>query len=72
MFEDLVHFEPDITKSGLTELDDASAQQILDAQVKTADWLAELGATLDDEIDEANETASARKLFVVPSPTYSE
>ena len=63
MFEDLVQFEPDITKSGFTELDDASAQQVLDAQVKTSDWLAELGATLDDEIDEAHETQSARKTF---------
>ena len=63
MFEDLVQFEPDITKSGFTELDDASAQQVLDAQVKTTDWLAELGATLDDEIDEVIETESARKTF---------
>jgi hypothetical protein len=63
MFEDLVQFEPDITKSGFTELDDASAQQVLDAQLKTVDWLAELGATLDDDIDEAQETSSARKAF---------
>lgn len=63
MFENLVQFEPDIAKSGFTELDDASAQQVLDAQLKTVDWLAELGATLDDDIDEAQETSSARKAF---------
>jgi hypothetical protein len=62
MFEDLVQFEPDITKSGFTELDDASAQQVLDAQIKTADWLVELGAD-DDDINEDLERDSARKSF---------
>ena len=63
MFENLVQFEPDITKSGFTELDDASAQQVLDAQLNTANWLEELGATPDDEIDDALEKQSARKAF---------
>jgi hypothetical protein len=63
MFEDLVQFEPDITKSGFTELDDASAQQVIDAQLKTTNWLEELGALPDDEIDDALEKQSARKTF---------
>lgn len=63
MFENLVQFEPDITKSGFTELDDASAQQVIDAQLETANWLEELGALPDDEIDAALEKQSARKTF---------
>jgi len=63
MFEDLVQFEPDITKSGFTELDDASAQQVIDAQLNTVSWLEELGAMPDDEIDDALEKQSARKTF---------
>jgi len=64
MFEELVQFEPDITKSGFTELDKVPAQQVIDAQTKTLSWLEELGALPDDEVDDAVEKRSARTTFV--------
>jgi len=64
MFEELVQFEPDITKSGFTELDKVPAQQVIDAQTKTLSWLEELGALPDDEVDNAVEKRSARTTFV--------
>ena len=64
MFEHLVQFSPDPTPPGpLTTLDKADAEQVLAAQVATADWLVELGATPDDKIISDLEKADARKAF---------
>ena len=64
MLEHLVQFGPKATTSeGFKPLDKAGADEVLAAQVATADWLQELGVDTDDEIIEQLETATAREAF---------
>ena len=64
MLEHLVQFGPEVTSSeGFKQLDKAGADEVLAAQVATADWLQELGVDTDDEIIEQLETATAREAF---------
>jgi hypothetical protein len=64
MLEHLVHFSPETTPPGkLFPLDDAGPSAILAAKVATTDWLTEIGAPLDDEIEAEVEKAHARKAF---------
>tara|TARA_R110000787_G_scaffold104767_1_gene212097 strand:+ start:812 stop:1423 length:612 start_codon:yes stop_codon:yes gene_type:complete len=64
MLDHLVQFGPEITTSeGFKPLDKAGADEVLSAQVATADWLQELGVDTDDEIIDQLETATAREAF---------
>lgn len=64
MLNHLVQFGPEVTTSeGFKQLDKAGADEVLAAQVATADWLQELGVDTDDEIIEQIETATAREAF---------
>jgi hypothetical protein len=64
MFENLVHFEPEITPPGaFTPLDMASTSDVLDAQLETGKWLSALGVPSDADIDERQQTKAAREAF---------
>ena len=64
MLEQLVHFKPGITKpDGFVELEKVSAEELLSAQVRTADWLDELGAVDDEAITAPFEKEAARQAF---------
>ena len=64
MLEHLVHFKPEITKpDGFVELEKASTEELLSAQVRTADWLQELGAVDDEAITAPFEKEAARQAF---------
>ena len=64
MLEHLVQMSPEISPPGdLLPLDDASAEQLLSAKIATSDWLEEIGAPPDEEIDAQVEKAQARKAF---------
>jgi hypothetical protein len=55
---------PEISPPGnLLPLDDASAEQLLSAKIATSDWLQEIGAPPDDEVEAEVEKAQARKAF---------
>ena len=64
MLEHLVQFSPEATPPGtILPLDDAGPDAILAAKVATTDWLTEIGAPSDDEIEAEVEKAHARKAF---------
>lgn len=64
MFENLVHFEPEISPAGnFTPLKDVDASSVLNAQVNTAEWLDALGVPSDASIDAKHETKAARQAF---------
>jgi hypothetical protein len=64
MLEHLVHFEPEVTtRDGFVKLDAAAPDEILSAQVSTANLLAELGVEDDDEMVRDQQTTAARKAF---------
>ena len=51
MLEHLVHFEPEVTtRDGFVKLDAAAPDELLSAQVSTANLLAELGVEDDNEM----------------------
>lgn len=65
MFDHLIDFTPEVEDSPLpasARLHKQNPADIVDAQVKTADWLKELGAAGDEIADEL-ETNAARKAF---------
>ena len=64
MLEHLVHFEPEVTaRDGFIKLDTAAPDEVLSAQVSTANLLAELGVEDDDEMVRDQQTTAARKAF---------
>ena len=64
MLEHLVQFNPEVSPPGpMTALDDASPGELLSAKIATADWLDEIGAPPDDEVEAEVEKAQARKAF---------
>lgn len=64
MLEHLVQYEPEVTyQKPKKVLSKVSAGEVLSAQVNTAQWLEEMGATPDDEVSSALATDSARKSF---------
>ena len=64
MLEHLVHFEPAVTaRDGFIKLDAAAPDEVLSAQVSTANLLAELGVEDDDEMVRDQQTTAARKAF---------
>jgi hypothetical protein len=60
MLEHLTQMEP---IGEYIELDDASADELLSAQVATSDWLEELGAKSDEVIHKEAQVNAARKAF---------
>lgn len=64
MLDHLVHFTPEITNpDGFKELSEATSEELLAAQIKTADWLQELGAAKDEEVTSELQKESARNAF---------
>jgi len=64
MLEHLVHFEPEVTtRDGFVKLDAAAPDEILSAQVSTANLLAELGVEDDNDLVRDQQTTAARKAF---------
>ena len=64
MLDHLVQFSPEVTASGdFKPLEKAGADEVLSAQVATADWLEELGVQSDDDIIDHLEKANAREAF---------
>lgn len=64
MFDDLLAFEPEPGMPGdFVPLTKAHAQDVLDAQTATADWLQELGVPSDEEIDARVQKDAAREAF---------
>lgn len=64
MFEELIKFNPDVDddSAGFVPLEKSHPANVVDAQVKTANWLTELGAVSDDELEDAQVDA-ARTAF---------
>jgi len=64
MLDHLVQFSPEVTASGdFKPLEKAGADEVLSAQVATADWLEELGVQSDDDIVDHLEKSHAREAF---------
>lgn len=64
MLRDLIDFEPEPELLGeFTPLNKAAPEAILEAQVATSDWLAEMGVPPDEEIVQRTEQAAAREAF---------
>jgi len=64
MLEHLVQFSPDDT--GLEDfmaIDAVNTADLLSAQIATAQWLEELGATPDDTVNTENQAHLARDAF---------
>ena len=61
-----IDFEPEVLDApdeGFVPLKKLSAPNLLEAQVKTADWLKELGAEDDATVEQEAQTAAARNAF---------
>lgn len=64
MFDNLLTIAvEEVAQAGLTDLEDATPAQVLDAQVATADVLTALGVPSDEEIDAKLQQRSAREAF---------
>lgn len=64
MFESLLAIvDPSEGDVGFTPIGKASTQQVLDAQVSTADLMTQLGVPSDEEIDSRLNAAAAREAF---------
>lgn len=64
MLDHLVQFSPEVTASGdFKPLEKAGADELLSAQLATADWLEELGVQSDDEVLDQVEKSRAREAF---------
>lgn len=64
MLDHLINFTPDVEQDStdFTRLEKTNPVDVIDAQVKTADWLKSLGAASDDVATEL-EANAARKAF---------
>lgn len=62
MFDHLLTIQDD-PPAAFIPLREASASQVLEAQVTTADWLDELGVPSDEEIDNRHQRTAAREAF---------
>jgi len=80
MFEELMRFEPEPAHiHDALPVTDASAKDLLGAQITTAQWLDELGVPSDVEIDIKRQTKAACEAFAVltgldavPEPTKKQ
>lgn len=62
MFDSLLAFKPDADEA-VVAVKNATAQEVFNAQAKTADWLDELGAPTDADIDARKQQNAARRVF---------
>jgi hypothetical protein len=61
-----IEFEPEVLdapEDGFVPFKKVQASDLLQAQVQTADWLRELGAENDEEIEQTAQVAAAREAF---------
>lgn len=61
-----IEFEPEVLDApdeGFTPFKKVGATDLIQAQVNTADWLKELGAQDDEEIEQAAQESTAREAF---------
>jgi hypothetical protein len=61
-----IDFEPEVLDApddGFAPLSKVGTTQLLDAQIKTTDWLKELGATDDEEVLEEAQKSNASEAF---------
>ena len=64
MLDHLVQFSPEVTSSGnFKPLSRVGADELLDAQTATADWLDDLGVESDETVNAQVETTNARDAF---------
>ena len=66
MLEHLVNFEPPVTEvtgRAVTTLDKATPEETLNAQVKTTEWLENLGVQNDAKVLKDAEANASRKVF---------
>jgi hypothetical protein len=66
MLEHLVNFEPPVTEvtgKAVTTLDKATPEETLNAQVKTTEWLENLGVQNDAKVLKEAEANASRKVF---------
>jgi hypothetical protein len=65
MLEHLLDFEPEVSAhpSDALPVDKASAVDVVDAKLQTADWLKNLGAVDVDQVTTRLETEAARQAF---------
>lgn len=64
MLDHLVQFSPEVTASGdFKPLTKTGADELLAAQVATADWLEELGVESDEAVDDYIQKSHAREAF---------
>lgn len=64
MLDHLVHYTPEITaREDFVELEKASTDELLSAQITTADWLKDLGVADDEEVVAPLAKDAARAAF---------
>ena len=64
MLDHLLDFNPpSATLKGVTPLDDALPQEIVDAQLDTAQWLEQMGAPSAEEAEKSAAAAAAQQAF---------
>ncbi len=64
MLEHLIDYKPPLaTPDEVTPLDKATSDEVLAAQVSTADWLKEMGATNAEESQQSAAASQARQAF---------
>lgn len=75
MLDHLLNFEPEVLPSTPAPMaaDRASASQIVDAQVKTADWLTAMGAPdTEAAVSEAEKQQARRAFGAMTAPTIQD
>jgi len=64
MLDHLVQFSPEVTSSGnFKPLSRVGVDELLDAQIATADWLDDLGVESDEVVNAQVQTTNARDAF---------
>jgi hypothetical protein len=64
MLDHLLDFNPPAaTPQGVTPLNDALPQEIVDAQLNTTEWLEQMGAPSSEDADKAAAAAAAQQAF---------
>ena len=72
-----IEYEPDVLETpnaDFTPLNKVSAPEMLDAQIKTTDWLKSLGATSDEAVVDNAQQNEAREAFkaMLANPTSAK
>ena len=72
MLDHLVQFSPEVTSSGnFKPLSRVGADELLDAQIATADWLDDLGVEPDETVNNQVQTTNARDAFKAAATAQS-